>query len=171
MSCQRLESYSYKVTAVWKLRDGEKKWRQRKWGRVITGAVNLWGWRVFIKNRWEECVTTSLPLIASLCFSLSLSLSLSLPLPLPLSLPPTSGIYMSYWDWIDCTWEVYLTKQLKAQLVHLDEVEWGWQRRAASLCLSGSASPLYRHLAFLLSNTDSRQKQCKMHLCNHRNPK
>lgn len=119
------------------------------------------------KNAWQ-LLSLSLPLCVFLCLSL---LSLSPPSPLSRSLPPTSGIYMSYWDWIDCTWEVYLTKQLKVQLVHLDELKWGWERCTASLCLSGSASPLYRQLVFLFSNTDSRQRLYKMHLFNPRNPK
>lgn len=82
-----------------------------------------------------------------LCFSpcLSVSLSLSLsprPLPLPLSLPPSSGIYTSYCDWIDCTWEVYLTTQLKVQLVRLDERAWEQ--------LSYSVSSLHKELVFSL---------------------
>ncbi len=103
------------------------------------------------KNAWQRLSS----LIASVFFCLS-PISLP-PLPPPLSLPPTSGIYMSYWEWIDCTWEVCLTKQLKVQLVHLNEMEWEWERRTASLGLSNSASPSYREIVFLFSNTDSRQ--------------
>lgn len=100
--------------------------------KVISGAVSLWGLKVFIKNRWEECMTTSLPLIAILCFCAFL--------PLSLSLPPTSGIYKSYCDWIDCTWEVYLTKQLKVQLVHLDEIAWVPPRVCPTLHLASTGS-------------------------------
>lgn len=137
---------------------GRKKTeRQRKRGKVITGAVNLWGWRAFIKNRWEECMTTSLTSLSpSLCGFLCLSLSLPPP-HLNLSLPPTSGIYMSYCDWIDCTWEVYLTKQFKVQLVHLDERKWEWERCTASFCLCVRLclSILQGDCVFL-SNKDSR---------------
>lgn len=103
------------------------------------------------KNAWQ---LLSLPShrLSVLC------LSLSLPPPhLNLSLPPTSGIYMSYCDWIDCTWEVYLTKQFKVQLVHLDERKWEWERCTASFCLCVRLclSILQGDCVFL-SNKDSR---------------
>lgn len=71
-----------------------------------TGAVNTF----CIKNRWEECMTTTFPLFA----------------PPPSFLPclsvchPPHGIRMSYCEWRDCAWEVYLTEELKVRLVHSD---------------------------------------------------
>lgn len=58
----------------------DERWRDKEKAeeKVISGAVNLWGLKVFIKNWWEECMTTTLSLSLPLCFCAFLPLSLSL---------------------------------------------------------------------------------------------
>ena len=148
---------------MWKLRDGEKKEKGR--GKEERWLLVQWisEDEEFLLKTNEENAWQLLSLSPSLCGFLRLSPSHP-PTPphLNLSLPPTSGIYMSYWDWIDCTWEVYLTKQLKVQLVHLDERKWDWERCTASFCLSDSASPFYRETVF--SSLTKTRDVCGKHL-------
>lgn len=141
----------YEVKVMCKLRDGrgnEEGWLLVQWISEDEGFLL----KTDEKNAWQ-LLSLSVPL----CLS---PISLTRPSPLPLSMPPTSGIYMPYWDWIDCTWEVYQTKHLLVQLVHLDKTTWERERRTPFPPACPTLCPLLRRAVFLPCKCDRAAHIC-----------